>query len=343
MKLNIGIIGLGTVGRGLCEILLKNKKHLKKTQDLDYRVVAVSDRSCGMVFYAQGLDIKKLIFHSAHKTRFLEHRIDGGIEDLIKNKHVDVWVELTNTNLKNAFPAIDYIRLALNHKKHVITTNKGPAVLHYKELNNLAQKKGVNFLIEGTVMAGTPVINLLEGPLAGCKVSKVSGILNGTTNFILSEMENGNDFESSLLKAQQLGYAEADPSGDIEGLDALAKVKILANLILDQKIKPENIRHEGIGKISQIEINQAKKLKKSWKLIGSIEISNGSSRAYVRPEMVDLEHPLAGVRGNMNALTFTTDLLGDVTIMGPGAGKNETGFAVLNELIQVNRKYIKTA
>lgn len=336
MIINIGIIGFGTVGRGFCELLLQKGDQLKEQFDLEYRVIAVSDRSLGTVYCAGGLDLVQMLSQQEKKMKFTHHCIDLTVFDLIADLHVDVWCELTNTNLQHAFPAIDHIRHALGSGKHVITTNKGPAFLHYRELQELAEIQGVEFLIEGTVMAGTPVINLLNGPLTGCRITGIKGILNGTTNFMLSEMENGLDYEEALSKARQLGYAEADPVGDVDGLDAMAKVKILSNLILEKELDPPAIYREGIRGITREDIIRASNLNKRWKLIGCVEDHDSIPRAYVRPEMLDLDHPLASVNGNMNAITFTTDLLGDVTIIGPGAGKKETGYAVLNGLIRVN-------
>lgn len=335
MKHKIGIIGFGTVGRGICEILLQKTKYLKETYNIEYIIVAVADRRLGTVYNPNGLDVPKLIEHAENKTPFTNNVINENTITLIKRSNTSVWLELTDTNLTNGLPALDYIRSALNSGKHVITCNKGPAFLQYKELQDIAKKNKVKFQIEGTVMAGTPVINLLEGPLAGCKISKVSGIFNGTTNYILSEMEKGKDYSEVLQSAQSLGYAEADPTGDVEGYDAMAKVNILSNIIFNQNLVNGDIYRKGISSITKEEVQKAKSENKRWKLIGRIEQVNGGFKASVKPEKIELSDPLANVNGNLNAITFTTDLLGDVSIIGPGAGKQETGFAILNELIRL--------
>ncbi len=337
MTINIGIIGFGNVGRGFCEILLRNRKWLLEHHDLDCRVVAIADRSMGSVYDPQGLELEELIHLKKGDRGFTRMRTDRDVFDLISDPATDLWCELTHTDLQHAFPAADHIRHAIRNSKHVITTNKGPAYLQYRELKEMARQQSVEFHIEGTVMAGTPVINLLNGPLAGCRVTRVTGILNGTTNYILTEMEKGLSYEEALLSAQRLGYAEADPSGDVEGFDALAKVKILSNLMLNQELDPASIERQGIGNVQRSDINRARRENKRWKLIGCIEVVDGAVRAWVRPEMLELSHPLASVGGNMNALTFSTDLLGDVTIIGPGAGRHETGFAILNGLIEIKR------
>jgi homoserine dehydrogenase len=220
----------------------------------------------------------------------------------------------------------------------VVTSNKGPAALAYREMSDLAEQNGVKFLIEGTVVSGTPILNLADGPLAGCAISAVRGILNGTTNYILTQMEEGNSYEDALAKAQELGYAEADPTGDVEGYDARAKVTILTNVVMGQNFAIDDVACEGITKISKDDISDAKSRGARWKLIGSTEIKDGVVTASVKPEMVPLSHPLAGIMGATNALTFSTDLMGDITIVGAGAGRKETGFSILTDLLHIHRE-----
>lgn len=335
MKHKIGIIGFGTVGKGICELLLQKSDYLKENHKIEYSVVAITDRRLGTVYNPEGLDVQELIELAENKTSFSQHVVKEDTISLIEKSEANVWLELTDTNLNDGQPALGYIKKALGLGKHVITTNKGPAFLHYKELTEIARINNVKFQIEGTVMAGTPVINLLKGPLAGCKISKVSGILNGTTNYILSEMETGKDYQEVLQSAQSLGYAEADPTGDVEGFDAMAKVNILSNIIFGKNLVNGDIFRKGISMITKEEIFKAKSENKRWKLIGRLAQENGKFKASVKPEKIDLSDPLANVNGNLNAITFTTDLLGDVSIIGPGAGKKETGFAILNELIRI--------
>jgi homoserine dehydrogenase len=154
---------------------------------------------------------------------------------------------------------------------------------------------------------------------------------------MLTEMEKGMDYNSVLKVAQELGYAEADPTGDVEGYDARGKVTILANVVMGTPLKISDVSCKGITKITPADIEEAKKQGKRWKLIGMVEKKDGKVTGSVAPEMVDLGHPLAGIMGAKNALTFTTDLLGDVTIVGPGAGRKETGFAILTDLLAINR------
>jgi homoserine dehydrogenase len=233
--------------------------------------------------------------------------------------------------LKDGQPAITHCKTAFKNKKHVITSNKGPAALAYKELSKLAERNGVKFMIEGTVMSGTPVLNLVNGPLAGNKITAAKGILNGTTNYILTKMEEEKSFEEALNEAQKLGYAEADPTGDVEGHDARAKVTILANVLMNLDLNINDVSCEGITKITSDDVAKARAQNSRWKLVGSVEMKDGKVSASVKPEMIPLSHPLAGVMGSTNALTFTTDMMGDVTIVGKGAGRIETGFSILTD------------
>lgn len=336
MTQKIALIGFGTVGQGISEILVNKKEYLKKHYGFEYSIVAVADFAYGNVYNPEGLNIEKMLDEARAKQKFSTDQTTLDTVSLIRQCNATVVCELTYTDLKTGGPAIDHVRAALETGKHVVTSNKGPAALKYLEFKQLADSKGVKFLIEGTVCAGTPIINLTRGPLAGCEISKIRGILNGTTNYMLTEMEKGMDYAAVLKVAQELGYAEADPTGDVEGHDARGKVTILVNVVMGIPMSIENVSCEGITKITSEDMKKAKEQNCRWKLIGSIEKkADGTVVAGVKPEMVPLTHPLAGVMGATNALTFTTDLLGDVTIVGAGAGRMQTGFAILTDLLSL--------
>jgi homoserine dehydrogenase len=341
MKHKLALLGFGTVGQGLCEILLSKSEQLKARYGFEWEVVAVSDMLKGSVYSPDGLDVKKLLSMAEAGTSLDEY--DGATEtgwDALKTareSNADIVCEMTYTDVKTGQPATDHCRAAFESGKHVVTSNKGPAALFYRELVDLATKNNVKFMIEGTVMSGTPVINLANNTLAANDISAVKGILNGTTNFILTNMEAGRSYEEVLEEAQKLGYAEADPTADVEGYDALAKVTILANVLMGENVKPDDIPCEGITQITLDDIDKAKSQGKRWKLIGEVKREGGKVSASVSPQMVDLSHPLAGVMGAVNALTFTTDLMGDVTVNGPGAGKTETGYSILIDMLEIHR------
>jgi homoserine dehydrogenase len=342
MKTRIALIGFGTVGQGLCEILLSKKEYLKSKYGFEALIVAISDVIKGAVYCEEGLDIQECL-NLAKSDKNLEeynNNCEKGWDSIrtIKETNADIICELTYTNVSTGEPAITHCKTAFANKKHIVTSNKGPAALQYSELQRIAKKNNVKFLIEGTVMSGTPVLNLADGALVGCEISAIKGILNGTTNYMLSEMETGMNFDTVLKKAQNLGYAEADPTGDVEGFDAMAKVIILSNVVMNARISANDVDRQGITNITPEMILDAQKENSRWKLIGSIEKVVDGIRASVKPEKLPLTHPLANIMGATNALTFTTDLLGDVTIIGSGAGKIETGYSILTDILDIHRR-----
>ena len=344
--IKLGLIGFGTVAKGLCELLQEKETQLQKLTGDEIVVTAISDFKKGAVYVPEGIDLNKLLEIDASGESIDTYEglpgqsVDRGWDSLktIRESNADIICEMTYTDVKTGQPAIDHVEAALNSGKHVVTSNKGPAALKWRELSALAEENKVAFRIEGTVMSGTPVLNLAEGPLAGCEITAIRGILNGTTNYILSEMETGKPYVDALKQAQELGYAEADPTGDVEGFDALAKVLILANTVMGANLVADNIKREGITGITPEMIREAGNENQRWKLIGSIQSGSDGIVASVAPEKVPMTHPLYGIGGAVNALTFTTKELGDVTIVGPGAGKRETGYSILTDILTITRQ-----
>ena len=349
MEHKIGLIGCGTVGQGLLEILEKKREYLKEELDFEVKVVAINDKLKGSLLIPEGIDVEKIL-QLLEQGKKIDEYLEGKPNEarqmdpleMLEKCDADIIAELTYTDIKTAEPATSYIKKAFQTGKHVVTSNKGPAALNYRELKKLAQENNLFFRIEGTVMSGTPVFSLFESGLAGNKIKEINGILNGTTNFILSQMEIENmDYEDALGLAQKLGYAEADPTADVEGYDALAKIIILSNVFLEGNIKPSDAKREGITSLSKQEILTAKQEGYRYKLIASTKKENGQIRAGVSPQKLPLADPLAGVMGANNALTFDLDLLEKVTVQGPGAGKIETGYSILTDMLTIHRNLAK--
>ena len=334
-------IGFGTVGQGLSDLLLEKKHELHSSNDLDWTVVGIADMLKGSAYDPDGLDLAEALARG-ERGESLSHwpgfGRDWDAPTMIAEADADVMLEITYTDIETGQPATDHIRAALERGMHVTTTNKGPVALHSKELIELAKGRGVQFLYEGTVMAGTPLLNLIRETLAGSEISEMQGILNGTTNYILTKMEGGMDYEAALAQAQQLGYAEAVPDADVLGWDALAKVTILANTVFGAELAPADSPCTGITQITPDDIATARAEGKRYKLIGRVWRDGDQVSASVSPQLMDLSHPLAGVGGATNAMTISTDTLGDVTIVGPGAGRVETGFSLLNDLLAIRRQ-----
>jgi homoserine dehydrogenase len=334
-------VGFGTVGQGLAELLIEKEDQLREVYGIEFSVVGISDMLKGSIVNSDGIDLSAALAKARSEEKISElpgQEFTGDALEMIRSVDAEVVCEATYTDIKTGEPATSHIRKALERGMHVVTSNKGPLALHYQELALLAKEKGVRFLFEGTVMSGTPILNLLRETLAGSEVREIKGILNGTTNYILTRMEEGLSYEDALQKAQELGYAEAVPDADVLGWDALAKVTILAKVAYDAKGGPFDYPCEGITHISASDIAEAKELGQRFKLIGKVWKERSLVKASVAPEKVELNHPLAAVMGATNAVTVTTDTLGDVTVVGPGAGRRETGFSLLIDLIKIARK-----
>lgn len=345
MEYKIGLIGCGTVGQGFLQILEEKKDYLKDKFDFEAKIVAVCDKLKGSLLIPDGIDVKKLLRlledgKSIHEYLGKKGGEEDAIDplDMIERCEADIIAELTTTDIQTGEPATSYIKKAIRTGKHVVTSNKGPAALFYAELKKLADKNNLFFRIEGTVMSGTPVFSLFESGLSGNQIKEIRGILNGTTNFILTKMEeDGMEYGEALRLAQKMGYAEADPTADVEGYDAMAKIVILANVLLDTSLAPSDVKREGIISLSREDILVAKNEGFRYKLIAQAQKLGEKIDARVSPHKVPLSDPLAGIMGASNALTFDLDLMGKVTIQGPGAGKKETGFSILSDILAIHR------
>ncbi len=335
----LALIGFGNVGQGLAQIIQKCGEDMAARFGARLVIVAVSSLTKGSLYDPNGLDPTALLnaISDGKPLGSLPAQCYGwDAMQTIANSNADVIVEMSYTDLKTGEPATSYIRAALNAKKHVITANKGPAALHYTELAKLAAESGVFFGVEGSVMSGTPSLTLGLDLLTAAGITKIQGILNGTTNYILTQMTAGAQYSDALAEAQRLGYAEADPSGDVEGYDAAGKVVILANLLMNAGIGMDDIDRQGISKLTAADIAAATNAGEKWKLIGKVEKINGNVQASVKPVRLPLSHPLASVDGATNAITYSTELLGDVTLIGPGAGRVETGYALIVDLLNLH-------
>jgi len=334
------MIGLGNVGQGLLSILAEQRQTLEASYGLRFSVVGVNDLRMGSLADPAGIPLENILAAAAKgDLRTIPAEIkERSVEEMLNGLEYDVLVEASYTDLRTGEPATSYIRQALHSGRHVVTTNKGPIALHYPELQRLAEQNSAQIGFEGTVMSGTPAIFLGMKWLKAAEIHRVQGILNGTTNFILTKMEQGNDYASALAEAQRLGYAEADPSGDVEGYDAAGKIVILANVLMGKSITMQEVNRQGITHLTSADIEQARREGKRWKLIGSLEVSEGTIKASVRPLALPLSNPLAQVMGATNAINYTTRYLGDVTLVGAGAGRLETGYALLADILSIYRK-----
>lgn len=344
MTQHLALLGFGVVGQGLAEIILNKAKALKESTGFEAKIVAISDMMKGSIYHPEGIDIETAL-KIVKETGSLESYPDSkglirGWDSLktIRESNADTIVEVTFTDVKTGQPAIDHCKTAFECGKNVVMSNKGPVALAYQELAELAKKNHVRWGFEGTVMSGTPALRMPLTSLAGNDVTEIRGILNGTTNYILTKMEEGMSYEEALSQAQRLGYAEADPTSDVEGYDARYKIVILSNTVMNAPLKVEDVDCKGITTITPEDIEKAKEEGKRWKLIARAKKEGNHVVATIAPEMVETLDPLSSIEGATNAVTFDCDLAGPITLIGAGAGRMETGYSLLIDLINIHRK-----
>ena len=337
--MRIILVGFGVVGRSFAEILNSEKGKLAKEYGIKPKVVAIADTK-GAAADPDGLDLG-MALDSKKKHGDLRglgagyHSGRTGL-DVISEMECEVVVETTPTELKRGEPGLSHVRTAMREGRHVICTNKGPLALAMPALIELAQHNGVIFKFSGTVGGGTPVLDFAKKCLEGSDIRSVNGILNGTSNYILTRMTaEGLDMASALADAQRLGYAEADPTYDIEGFDTACKLVITANYVLGTSLSLKDVSIKGITKVTMDQIEEARKEGKVIKLIGGVDGS-----ATVSPRAIPAVHPL-NVSGTFNAISFNTHPAGEFTLVGKGAGGPETASSVVRDLIEVRRAFAR--
>lgn len=315
--IKIGLLGLGTVGSGVYKIIERQKGEMvKKT--------------------GARLEIAGILVHNLNKVR---DGVDTSLltdrwEDIINNDEISIVIEV----MGGIEPAKTMILEALNSGKNVVTANKDLVAEYGRELLDAAENNGVDFLFEAAVAGGIPIIRPLKQCLAANEMDEVIGIVNGTTNYILTKMfEEGMDFDEALEKATELGYAEADPTADIEGLDAGRKVAIMASIAFHSRVTFSDVYTEGITKISARDINYAKEFGNVIKLLGVAHNTEDGIEVSVHPMMIPQEHPLASVRDSFNAVFVHGDAVDDVMFYGRGAGEFPTASAIMGDVIDVVR------
>ena len=330
------VLGFGAVGQGLAKVVLMKHEELIEKYGIDLEITAISDRS-GAAINPNGLDLQQAL-DTKEKTGkikdYPEYGVSGvdGVEVLDKAEY-DCLVEATPTNIDDGQPTQTHILKAMNDKKDVVTSNKGPLALNFKTLIETARENNVKFRFEASVGGTMPVINLARESLAGNNIHSVQGILNGTTNYILSRMANeGTEYEPTLKEAQELGIAETNPYQDVEGLDAACKIVIIANSLMGWDVTLDDVSREGISGISSNAVKLALKDGYLIKLVA--EANDGKLR--VAPMLVKQGSPFA-VNGTLNVITLKTDLSEDVTVVGVGAGSIETASAILSDIISIGK------
>ena len=312
---NIAILGFGTVGSGVYEVIKENNALLKQKTGEDIAVKKILD-----IREFAGSEWESLVVHD--------------IKEIIEDNDIDVVVE----TMGGTSPAFEFVRDALLSGKHVTTSNKALVAAHGTELLKIAREKNVNFFFEASVGGGIPIIRTITESYAGEHFKEITGILNGTTNYILTKMDvEGEDFEKALSTAQELGYAERNPEADVEGYDTCRKIAILASLATGKEVNFEEIHTEGITKIDTTDFEYAKHMKLSIKLFGDSKFEDGKVFAFVAPVMVERDHPLYMVNDVFNGIMVEGNMLGKSMLYGSGAGKLPTASAVVADIVAITK------
>jgi homoserine dehydrogenase len=333
--LRLVLAGFGVVGQSFVRLLMAQEKELALTYGLVPQVVGIMDSS-GWLLDEHGVDLRRALRAKKETGKVGPNGRDGAGQrrpaEVIRDLEAEVLIEATPTNFKTGEPGFSHMKAAFESRKHVVTCNKGPVALAYYALHELARHNGVQLRFSGAVGGGTPVLDFGKTCSVGDKLIGLRGILNGTCNYILTQMEQqGVPFDEALQGAQKAGYAEADPSLDIDGYDSAVKLVIMANHLLLSKAGIKDVKVRGIRGISSEEVRKTRKGGKAVRLIASASSERG---LVVEPAVIEREHPLC-INGANNAVEFECEYSGPKVIIGKGAGGPETASSLLRDLLEI--------
>lgn len=347
MRADLALVGFGNVGRRFATLLSEQRRRLLADHDLEPHIVGIATKRHGAIFDESGIDVPSALEDSA-AGRKLSARAPAQevtLAELIarlaaRPSPLRVVVETTTLSIEGrGQPAISHVEAAIDAGCDVVTANKGPVAFAYARLRDRAKQAGVSFLFEGAAMDGVPIFNLVREALPALAILGFRGIVNSTTNHILTALEDGEEFAPALARMQAEGIAEADASLDVEGWDAAAKVAALANVLMDAGITPHDVDRTGIGPASAAAAREAKEQGRALRLVASAERdSTGAVRSAVRPVVLPAGDLLGQLRGTANALVLRTDLLGEIAIHQLGGDLTMTAYALLSDLVTLSRR-----
>jgi homoserine dehydrogenase len=332
----LALLGFGNVGQALARLLLRKQDEIQSRYQLSFRVTGIATGRHGMAIDMQGLDLQRALDILAAGGSLGELSAGPALSDpndFILACAASLLFECTPVNYADGQPAVNYLRTALQGGLHVVSANKGPVVHAYRELTALAQARGVHYYFESAVMDGAPIFSLFRETLPAADLIGFSGILNSTTNLILTRMETGESFAEAVRYAQSIGIAETDPSGDVDGWDAAVKVAALVTVLMGVPLKPQQVERKGIGAITLEEIGRARERGKRWKLVCTARREGEGVSGRVAPEMVDANSPLYGVDGTSSLIQFETDVLPGLSIVETDPGPETTAYGLLADFL----------
>jgi homoserine dehydrogenase len=345
MRVDLALVGFGHVGRRFARLIEERRDWLSLDYDIDCRVVGIATRHHGSVFRQAGVDAvaSAVSVEGGHPLNESGAPLAGDSLDVIRrladsDAPLKVLVETTTLDITAGQPAIDHVRAALQAGCHVVTANKGPAAFAFEELSAVALDRDASFLFEGAVMDGVPIFNLVRDTLPAVEITGFRGVINSTTNHILSALEDGEGFDAALQRMQEMGIAEADASLDVDGWDAAAKTAALANVLMRARMTPQAVDREGIGPATARLAMAAKGRGARVRLVASARRTPQGVVASVRPEQLPETDLLAGLRGMANALVLQTDLLGEIAICQLSGSLTQTAYALVSDLVTIRRR-----
>jgi homoserine dehydrogenase len=334
----LALLGFGNVGQAFLELLLEKQADLTTNPGFSFRVVGIASNSHGRAVNPQGLPLQALLeaYREGVSLDEFSSTPIAGSQEFIQACGADALVESTPVNYQTGEPALGYLRSALKAGMHAVTANKGPVVHGYHELTSLAKQIGRSFFFESAVMDGAPVFAIARCGLPGADIQGFSGILNSTTNLILSRMEAGDTQEEAIAYAQSIGIAESDPSGDVDGWDAAVKVAALVTVLMDIPLLPDQVDRTGIRGLTPDLIQDAAEGGKRWKLVCEVARDVNSPRgvtATISPQMVDPESNLYNISGTSAILEITSDVLGKLILIEQDPSTRTTAYGLLADLL----------
>jgi homoserine dehydrogenase len=327
-KFNLCFLGYGNVNRTLMRLLAERSEELRARYGIDYRVTGVASRRLGWIADTEGIDVVQVLPSTAVGYN------DSNVRDWLRTAKADVLFEATALNVSDGQPAVDYLRAALELNAHAITANKGPVVFAFDELSALAERNGKRFLFESAVMDGVPIFSLFRDNLPAIHLKGFRGILNSTTNVILTGMEEGLTFEQSLAHAREIGVAETDATADIEGWDATVKVTALVNVLMGVRLRPAEVQRQGIQDLSAEVVRQARAEARPYKLLCQARRTETGVKASVGPQQLPLTDPIALVSGTSSIIQFETDIFPTLTITEENPGLFATAYGMLADFVR---------
>jgi homoserine dehydrogenase len=333
----LAFLGFGNVGKALARLLMDKEDEIEQRYGITFSTTGISTGRHGIAIDPNGIDLRRALEVDDYAQLSAVPAPSNQL-DFIRQSGADVLFENSPVNYDTGQPAIDHLRLALELGMHALTANKGPVVHAHSELTELARQKGRKFYHESTVMDGAPIFSLFREALPGANLKRLRGVLNSTTNMMLTRMELGDSFDEAVAYCQKIGIAETDPSGDIDGWDASVKVAALTTVLMGVPLKPQQVQRQGIRHIGPKEVAEAKAKGLRYKLVCESERVGDGVRASVTPMLVGTDSPMYGAEGTTSIVQFETDVLGLLSVVESDPGPHTTAYGLFADFLNAVRQ-----